>query len=321
MLEISPYLPEDKIHFDRFVLNESVNGTFLQTRNFLEYHPKDRFEDASLCCHNGGPLYALIPGAKVGADFVSHPGSTFGGPIFSPYFYTGNRIFQVLKAFDSYFSKNYRSVKLKITPPLFAKESPALLEYALEQLGYTRHTELSSYTPLEGVNDPLELCDGECRRIIRKIKDYPIEYREFNKPEDYTTFYEYLVLAKKKYGVTPVHTLEELLDLKKRIKENIRFRGIWCEGVFVSAIMSFVFKETQNIHGQYIATNPKFKKFQPGTAIYYYTMIEGVQEGFKNVSWGISTEKQGTYLNQNLIHFKESFGAKHTQNPFYIKNF
>lgn len=34
--------------WDRFVLKESINGTFLQTRKFLNYHPKDRFTDSSL---------------------------------------------------------------------------------------------------------------------------------------------------------------------------------------------------------------------------------------------------------------------------------
>ena len=89
----------------------------------------------------------------------------------------------------------------------------------------------------------------------------------------------------------------------------------------VAAIMFFVFPKTNCIHAQYIATNPDFKILQPGTAIYIHTIREAAKEGFQNISFGISTENHGEYLNQNLLHFKESFGAKHSINAFYTKNF
>ena len=322
MLEILPYSPEQKTRFDSFVLNDSINGTFLQTQNFLEYHPKARFQDASLFCHNSGTLCAVIPGAKIGEEFISHPGSTFGGPIISSDCYSGKRIFDILKTFDHYFSENYKSVKLKITPALFSQQPTDLLEYALERLGYQRHTELSSYIPLKKETDPIEFCNKECRRIIRKIDTETLEYRDFKTAEDFECFFHFLKISKAKYGVSPVHTLDELLDLKNnRIPDNIRFRGLWQNGVFVSAIMFFIFQKTKCIHAQYIATNPDFKILQPGTAIYIHTIREAAKEGFQNISFGISTENHGEYLNQNLLHFKESCGAKHSINAFYTKNF
>ena len=36
---VRPYTPADEAEWDRFVMHESGNGTFLQTRNFLNYHP------------------------------------------------------------------------------------------------------------------------------------------------------------------------------------------------------------------------------------------------------------------------------------------
>ena len=44
--------------WDRFVLEESINGTFLQTRNFLNYHPTGRFEDNSLMFMKGNNIIA-----------------------------------------------------------------------------------------------------------------------------------------------------------------------------------------------------------------------------------------------------------------------
>ena len=47
MYEILPYKSDMESRWDRFVMEESVNGTFLQTRKFLNYHPEGRFQDAS----------------------------------------------------------------------------------------------------------------------------------------------------------------------------------------------------------------------------------------------------------------------------------
>ena len=49
---VRPYTPADEAEWDRFVMHESGNGTFLQTRNFLNYHPAGRFTDASLMVYN-----------------------------------------------------------------------------------------------------------------------------------------------------------------------------------------------------------------------------------------------------------------------------
>lgn len=47
MLEIQSYDSQYEAMWDQFVLESTVNGTFLQTRRFLNYHPEGRFQDAS----------------------------------------------------------------------------------------------------------------------------------------------------------------------------------------------------------------------------------------------------------------------------------
>ena len=60
---VQPYTADQEAAWDRFVMQESGNGTFLQTRNFLNYHPAGRFEDASLMVYNEhGGLGAVVPG-------------------------------------------------------------------------------------------------------------------------------------------------------------------------------------------------------------------------------------------------------------------
>lgn len=81
---VQPYTADQEAAWDRFVMQESGNGTFLQTRNFLNYHPAGRFEDASLIVTNEhDAIVAVVPAAVQQRDgkhtFVSHPGSTYGG--------------------------------------------------------------------------------------------------------------------------------------------------------------------------------------------------------------------------------------------------
>ena len=45
---IVSYEKKYEVKWDDFVLNNSINGNFLQTRRFLNYHTEGTFEDASL---------------------------------------------------------------------------------------------------------------------------------------------------------------------------------------------------------------------------------------------------------------------------------
>lgn len=315
-----PYSPELDKRLDHFVECESVNGTFLQTRRFLNYHPTGRFTDASFALEKSGTIVAYFPGVAKEQTFVSHAGTTFGGPIIAKSFYSGSRLLEILKEADQYLASRFKNIRFKITPAIFAEESPDLLEYMLEHMGYTRHTELSSYCTLQSGVDPLENCNKECRRIFKKSEIEGIRFGNLEKTEDFETFYHFLEISKSKHNVHPVHTLQELYDLKdNRIPDHIRFRGIWDGNTLVAAMMLFLFEGTKTIHGQYIAPNPDYEKFQPTTALYVRVMREAAQEGYKQISWGISTEDGGNYLNENLLRFKESLGAKACVNVRYEK--
>jgi hypothetical protein len=60
--------------WDRFVNEEAVNGTFLQTRNFLNYHPKGRFIDHSLLLLKDNAIVAVVPGCVIDGDLAGGGG-------------------------------------------------------------------------------------------------------------------------------------------------------------------------------------------------------------------------------------------------------
>lgn len=328
MYEILPYTANLDQRIDKFVQCNSVNGTFLQSRNFLNYHPSDRFKDASFILHKGGVIAAYFPGNVTAENaFISHQGSTFGGPVIGKDFYNGNKIWELLADADKYLTERFSKITLKPTPSLFAEENMDLLDYALEHLGYTRHTELSSQNPLSGNTDPLENCNRNQKRLWvaanKFIEELPEsnrwEYRTMESKEDLATFHKFLVLSKEKHHVKPVHSLDDLLDLQKRIPNNIRFKGLFFGGRYVCGMMQFIFEKVKVLHDQYISPDESFTEFHHTTPMNLFALREAAAEGFRHFSWGISTENKGDVLNENLFHYKESFGAKACVNAFYTK--
>ncbi|MCQ2125702.1 MAG: GNAT family N-acetyltransferase [Fibrobacter sp.] len=322
MYEILPYTKELDSRLDRFVNQESVNGTFLQSRRFLNYHPEGRFKDASFILHKSGIIVAYFPGIVTEDNrWISHQGTTFGGPIISKDYYSGSRLLEIIDTADKYLAENFKSAKMKPTGRIFCTEPNDLLEYALEHFGYQRSTELSSYTQLNDSKDPLDLCAGECRRNYRKSNGETFSYRPLETEAEFEKFYELLIISKKKYNTKPVHSLQELYLLKDLFPEEILFRGIFDKGVYLSGMMLFVFKQAKAIHFQYVAPDESLREKNGTTALYIAAMREAKKMGMEKFSWGISTEDGGKFLNESLFHFKETFGGKGAVNTTFIKEF
>ena len=92
--------------WDTFIYERAVNGTFLQTRKFLSYHPKDRFRDCSVIVKRKGMIVAVCPacesfenGTKV---FMSHGGSTYGGLIISSSIYKIEKMIQLIRDMENF---------------------------------------------------------------------------------------------------------------------------------------------------------------------------------------------------------------------------
>lgn len=318
MYEILPYSPDMESRWDRFVMENSMNGTFLQTRKFLNYHPEGRFLDASFIVEKSGIIVAAIPGCRIGDQFISHQGSTFGGPVISKDFYAGNKILEIVKTIDKYITQNFKEIKLKPTAPIFASMPTDLLDYALEHEGYQRHTELSCYTAITQDVDPLKYCKRECRHNFRLTEKLNLTYGEIPDSE-METFYEHLVLSKARHNTKPVHTLDELRNLKQRFPKELLFRGVWKDSVYLSGMMIFHFEQAKVFHFQYLAPDDTQRDTNATTALFINAMREATRSGCKKFSWGISTEDGGAYLNENLYRFKESFGALPCVNARYEK--
>lgn len=326
MYRIVKFSEECAEEWDDFVLTKSVNGTFLQTRNFLNYHPKGRFIDASLMVYHKNRLIAVIPACELdeeGKILFSHKGSTFGGIIIKKDYYTAEKVIEIIKTVDDYVVEKYKKIILKITSDLFSTDSSDLLQYALSYCGYNNYIELSTYVDLKNMpEDIIESFDRNKMRNILKCEEHALVFRELTLDSEIEAFYNLLEINLSKYGVKPIHTVEEIKNFKyERIPNNVKFYGVFENEVQVAGGMLFVFEQANVIHAQNLSADYHFTEYSPITYLYYRIIKQAKEDGYNYLSWGISTEEQGKILNFGLIRNKESYGSKHQVNRTYYKIF
>lgn len=324
-LMITAYEDLHKEEWDDFVMKHSVNGTFLQTRRFLEYH-KDRFTDASLIVYKGtNTIAAVIPACAAEEAgrriFSSHQGSTFGGIVLGEAFYNIEHVEAVIEVLEGYIQEQgYDEIQLKCTSDIFAKGNMNLLNYFLCQRGYTAYDEMSSYIDFTCYKEEIiSNFSAARRRGYRYSLRNEFQFRELHTYEEICQFYEVLCENLQKFDTVPVHTLAELIELKEeRLGEIVRFYGVYDGEEIIAGSMVFEF-EKRVFHTQYLAAKKEKLALYPMNFMNAKLIETAREEGFRYFSFGISTEQRGKILNKQLAQFKEGFGTQCGINKIYIK--
>lgn len=304
-------------------IEESMNGTFLQTRRFIEYHPEGKFKDHSLLIFKGDKVIAIILACEVIEDgkkvFFSHKGTTFGGIIVSSYVYNTNKISEIMELFEKYtVEEKFDKVYLKQTPAIFSRENTDLLDYFLYQKGYVQYSELNFYMCMERYSkDILAQFSASGRRKYRYSLRNELSFRELYECSEIAQFYDVLQINLKKLGLSCVHSLNELQDLKfNRFDRNIRFYGVFAGDIMIAGSMVFLF-DNKVFHTQYLSSNEKYSKYYPMDFLIYNMIERAVEMKYTYVTLGIATEDRGRYLNYGLSRFKEGFGTDYCLNKSY----
>ena len=324
---IKDYSVEYEKRWDAFIEDESINGTFLHSRRFLNYHPIDRFTDASFIVFDkGGHIVAVCPACSKEEDgkrvFLSHGGSTYGGIVFNKRVYELDKVLDIINLTEEKLAGEYDKVILKITPALFSKEPSDLLEYALYYKGYGKYEELNSYIDFSDYDENItsNFAQGKRTNINNCLKE-GVYYKEIFSDGEINEFYNILSVTLEKYGKKPVHTVDELIEFKnQRLKDECAFYGIYLDKKMIAGSMMFYFKNVGVAHTQYLCALPEYNKLSPMTFAYYSMIKDSMEKGYKKLSFGISTENNGLYINEGLTKSKESFGGKHSVNRIYYKD-
>ena len=126
--------------------------------------------------------------------------------------------------------------------------------------------------------------------------------------DDYAAFWDVLKRnLHTKYGVMPVHTLQEIELLHSRFPQNIQLYQAVKEGEVLGGVVLYV--SQQVVHAQYSSATSEGKKL--GVIDLLYDRIFSDYGNYPYFDFGRSTEHpDGSGLNEKLVFQKEGFGGR-----------
>lgn len=326
MFSIEFYQEEMSEEWDKFILNQSMNGTFLQTRRFIHYHKDGKFKDVSLCIRKGNELVAVVLACETREEgkklFFAHKGSTYGGITIAKSIYRSQQINDLMELLDHFLrEKGFDKIYFRMVPDIYQRENTDLLDYFLYKEKYKCINELNFYMELDQYQECVESqLTRSKRRDYRYSLKNNLEFRKLTMKEEVSEYYNVLQKNLKRLNIPSVHSLEELFDLKwNRCEKEIEFYGVYFENKMIAGSMIFLFDE-KVFHTQYLSSDDAYLKMYPMDFLIVNLLKEAVSKHMKYFTFGICTEDRGRYLNFGLSKFKEGFGAKYCINRSYEKN-
>jgi hypothetical protein len=117
-----------------------------------------------------------------------------------------------------------------------------------------------------------------------------------------------------RYGVRPVHDVDEILLLHSRFPKNIRLFTATRDGRLLGGLVIY---ETETVaHLQYAAANAEGLALGCLDGLFFH-LLDVVFAQKRWFDFGNSTERQGRYLNSGLVIQKEGFGGRAIAHDFY----
>ena len=282
---------------------KAKNATFLFHRDFMEYH-QDRFDDFSLLVFDEKEnLISILPANRVEETVFSHQGLTYGGFVFLDTIKLG-QVLTVFKSVLCFLNENkITKLQLKQIPSIYLDSFTAEIDYALF-IANAKIIRRDSLAVIDA-SKPYKIAKSRKENIRRGAKNN-LEIRE---ELNFELFWNEILIPNldKKHQAKPVHTVEEIILLQKRFPKNIRHFNVYDDDKIVAG--STIFVSEHVAHPQYISGNED--KNELGSLDYlYYHLITEVFTDKHYFDLGPSNENQGKNINEGLLFWKESFGAK-----------
>jgi hypothetical protein len=311
-MKVELYKSSDRDEWNNFV-SFAKNSHFMFHRDYMEYHA-DRFTDFSLIARNEkGEVIAILPANLSSRTLHSHQGLTFGGLCIKKN--TTTRM--VLDTFNLLitFVKSTNLIDdiiYKRLPDFYANYPSQEDLYALFKLGaklYRRDVSVAV-----DLHQPLPMSSMRKRHVKKAVKNNVLFCEEGNLSEFWMLLTQVL---QSQHGVGPVHSLSEINNLKHSFPESIKCFSARKDGIVIAGTV--VFETADVVHTQYLA-NGLLGRELGGLDLVICELMEKYSNTKRYLNFGISTEKDGTHLNEGLISQKEGFGARAFVHDFFRLN-
>ena len=309
-LNVVKYFRDLELTWDKFIDN-SKNGTFMIKRDYMDYH-SDRFRDISLMFFEDDKLIALFPASLHDNEIRSHGGLTYGG-IITDRRMTTSRMLRVMDVLIDFYRKNGISrILYKRVPPIYYTYPSDEDLYALFRFNarlYRRDVSSTVYIP-----DKIRFSELR-KRKVKKANNSGLQVHQSHDFDTYVTLLTEVLQAR--HNAKPVHTAQELKLLASRFPDAIKLYAAFQDDLMLAGVVIF---DTPNVvHAQYIANSEKGREIGALDLVMDF-LINTYSDNKLYFDFGISTEKDGLYLNDGLIAQKEMFGGRAIVYDFYDLN-
>lgn len=322
-LVVKRYCEEFESEWDDF-LASSVNGTFMQERKFLNYHPLDRFLDYSLMFMENERIIAVLPAAQIQQTdkcitLVSHPGASHGGLIIQPTLGTKKSL-ELVRIFVEYCAKigGFDCIRLKPVPRIYHRGLADQLDFALRFSGFKiEYTELATALELKQGEEPFlkGVMSSTAFRNYQKALKSGLSVVEDANLKDYWPILENKL--KQNHNTKPTHSLGEIKQLITFYPDRIKLFAAYKGSIMTAGVLVFLLNE-RVINCFYIAHDDHYQDLRPLNLIFGYLMEWGRKNSFCYLDWGISTEGKGSSVNTGLFRFKEGHGGHGVLRESYL---
>ena len=301
LITVCLYGSEKQSEWDSFIEN-SKNGTFILKRAYMEYH-SDRFTDFSLMFYKERKLVAVMPASLHEQQVRSHGGLTYGGIISNTSMKT-KLMLEVFEALIGFLKEHgITSLLYKRVPTIYHLYPADEDLYAL----FRNNAKLIRRDISASILLKKTLKFSELRkRGVKKALKNGLTVKQSNNFHGFIDMENNVLNAR--HHTQAVHSACELELLASRFPDNIKL-FMTSDGNSSNLAGVTVF-ETQSVaHLQYIANSDVGCKVGALDLLISH-LIEKYSKTKRYFDFGISTEKDGTYLNEGLIAQKEGFGGR-----------
>ena len=276
----------------------------------MEYH-QDRFEDFSLLVFDDSEqLIALLPANRQEDTLFSHQGLTYGGIILQEKTKLSDCIFIAMSIFEFLKTCGCNKMIFKEVPAIYHKMPSDELRYLMFLMrgNLIRRDVLTVLDMSSSFSFSRDRKNG----IKRGIKNNLVVREEAN----FESFWTEILIPNlaEKHQAKPVHSLQEIQYLHSKFPENIRQFNVYQNDTIVAG--TTIFESNFVAHSQYISGNSDKNELGSLDFLHDY-LISNVFKNKKYFDFGISNENHGKNINEGLLYWKESFGAKSITQDFY----
>lgn len=286
--------------------NETVrlsrNGHFQFLRPYMDYH-SDRFPDASYLGRHKGRWVAAIPGHRQGEDcWASHRGLSYGGMALSQELGTPD-VIELFRALNRDLSgRGVRRCFWRPVPWIYHREPSEELLYLLHRQG--AHLIARNLSTTIDVHAPRQF-QRLRRRRVRCAQEAGLVCRPTDDLERFWPLVE--TRLEVKYGLHPVHTMDEVALLRGRLPDNIKLYGAFLGERMVAGCLAFLGEPV--FHLQYLHASDEGRELGAPDLLVDWMLREPAAP-FHWLHFGHSCEHNGAVLNGPLLFFKEGFGGR-----------